>query len=102
MSDKLLGYGDPGCNNPSSAIPTPNIDRLAAQGIRFTDAHAGSSVCTPSRYALLTGRYAWRGRLKSGIVWEWGANRRGTGRPRVRELLRRGRSQLRALYVVRG
>ncbi|TVR57314.1 MAG: arylsulfatase [Spirochaetaceae bacterium] len=68
-----LGYGDPGCNNPSSAIPTPNIDRLAAEGIRFTNAHAGSSVCTPSRYAVLTGRYAWRGRLKNGIVWEWDA-----------------------------
>ena len=68
-----LGYGDPGCNNPASAIPTPNIDRLAAEGMRFTDAHAGSSVCTPSRYAILTGRYAWRGRLKHGIVWEWDA-----------------------------
>ncbi len=83
-----LGYGDPGCNNPSSAIPTPNIDRLAAEGMRFTDAHAGSSVCTPSRYALLTGRYAWRGRLKSGIVWEWDAPLIEEGRRTVASLLR--------------
>lgn len=66
-----MGYGDLGANNPESKIPTPNLDRLAAEGIRFTDAHAASSVCTPSRYALLTGRYAWRSRLKKGIVWEW-------------------------------
>ena len=66
-----MGYGDLGCNNPGSRIPTPNLDRLAKQGMRFTDAHAGSSVCTPSRYNILTGRYAWRSRLKQGIVWEW-------------------------------
>ncbi|MFW6292259.1 MAG: sulfatase family protein, partial [Spirochaetota bacterium] len=83
-----LGYGDPGCNNPSSAIPTPNIDRLAAEGMRFTDAHAGSSVCTPSRYAVLTGRYAWRGRLKSGIVWEWDAPLIEDDRSTVASLLR--------------
>ena len=55
-----LGYGDAGCYNPESRIPTPNLDRLAARGVRFTDAHAPSSVCTPSRYAVLTGRYCWR------------------------------------------
>lgn len=66
-----MGYGDMACNNPDSKIPTPNLDRLAAQGTRFTDAHAASSVCTPSRYSVLTGRYAWRSRLKRGIVWEW-------------------------------
>lgn len=68
-----MGYGDLGCNNPASKIPTPNLDRLAKQGMRFTDAHAGSSVCTPSRYNILTGRYCWRSRLKQGIVWEWDA-----------------------------
>jgi len=68
-----MGYGDMGCNNPESKIPTPNLDLLAAEGMRFTDAHAGSSVCTPSRYNILTGRYAWRSRLKRGIVWEWDA-----------------------------
>lgn len=55
-----MGIGDLGCYNPSSKIPTPNIDRLAARGIRFTDAHAPGSVCVPSRYGLLTGRYPFR------------------------------------------
>ncbi len=68
-----MGYGDAACNNADSKIPTPNLDRLAAQGVRFTDAHAGSSVCTPSRYNILTGRYCWRSRLKRGIVWDWDA-----------------------------
>ena len=55
-----MGYGDPACNNPDSKIPTPNIDKLARQGMRFTDGHSSSGICTPSRYALLTGRYHWR------------------------------------------
>ncbi len=55
-----MGYGDPQCYNPESLIPTPNIDRLAKQGIRFTDAHAPASICGPSRYGFLTGRYPWR------------------------------------------
>ncbi len=55
-----LGYGDPGCYNPDSKIPTPHLDRLAAEGVRFTDGHSSSGICTPSRYALLTGRYHWR------------------------------------------
>lgn len=55
-----MGYGDLGANNPDSKIPTPNLDRLAAQGMRFTDAHSSSGICTPSRYALLTGRFHWR------------------------------------------
>ena len=55
-----LGYGDPHCFNAESKIATPNIDRLAAQGTRFTDAHAAGAVCVPSRYALLTGRYPFR------------------------------------------
>ncbi|MEX0330052.1 MAG: arylsulfatase [Puniceicoccaceae bacterium] len=55
-----LGYGDLRCYNPESKIPTPNLDRLAAEGMRFTDGHSSSGVCTPSRYALLTGRYHWR------------------------------------------
>ena len=68
-----LGYGDVQCNNPTRGkIKTPNIDNLAAQGIRFTDAHSSSGVCSPSRYALLTGRYHWRTRLQSGIVGMWG------------------------------
>lgn len=69
-----LGYGDVQCYNPQRGkIATPHIDRLAAQGMRFTDAHSSSGVCSPSRYTLLTGRYHWRTRLQSGIVGMWGA-----------------------------
>jgi arylsulfatase A len=68
-----LGYGDIQCNNPERGkIPTPNIDRLAAQGMRFTDGHSSSGVCSPSRYTLLTGRYHWRTRLQNGIVGVFG------------------------------
>jgi arylsulfatase A-like enzyme len=67
-----LGYGDLGCYNGDSKIPTPHLDRLAGQGMRFTDAHAPASVCTPTRYALLTGRYCWRSRLKSNVLLPWG------------------------------
>ena len=64
-----LGYGDVQCNNPERGkILTPNIDKLASQGMRFTDGHSSSGVCSPSRYTLLTGRYHWRTRLQSGIV----------------------------------
>jgi arylsulfatase A-like enzyme len=63
-----LGYGDVGCYNPKSKIPTPNIDRLAREGMRFSDAHSPSAVCTPTRYALLTGRYAWRTRLQRNVL----------------------------------
>jgi arylsulfatase A len=67
-----LGYGDVACYNPTRGkIPTPNIDQLAAAGMRFTDAHSSSAVCSPTRYSLLTGRYHWRTRLQSGIVGLW-------------------------------
>lgn len=55
-----MGYGDPRCFNPQSKIPTPNIDRLAREGLRFTDAHAPGAVCHPSRYGLMTGAYPFR------------------------------------------
>ncbi|NCF86420.1 MAG: sulfatase-like hydrolase/transferase, partial [Verrucomicrobiaceae bacterium] len=55
-----LGYGDVGCYNPDSKIPTPNLDQLAKDGMRFTDAHSPSTVCTPTRYSILTGRMAFR------------------------------------------
>lgn len=55
-----LGYGDVGCYNAESKVPTPNMDRLAREGMRFTDAHSPSTVCTPSRYSLLTGKMAFR------------------------------------------
>jgi arylsulfatase A len=63
-----LGYGDVRCLNPQGKIPTPHIDRLAGQGMVFTDAHSSSAVCTPTRYGLLTGRYNWRSRLQSGVM----------------------------------
>jgi arylsulfatase A len=67
-----LGYGDVQCYNPERGkIPTPHIDSIAAAGMRFTDAHSSSGVCSPSRYTLLTGRYHWRTRLQSGIVGLW-------------------------------
>ncbi len=63
-----LGYGDPTCYSKDSKIPTPEMDKLAREGIRFTDAHTPSAVCTPTRYGLMTGRYCWRSRLKNGVL----------------------------------
>jgi arylsulfatase A-like enzyme len=63
-----FGYGDTSCYNPDSKIQTPFIDQLAAEGMRFTDAHTPSAVCTPTRYGILTGRYAWRTRLKYRVL----------------------------------
>lgn len=63
-----LGYGDLQCLNPQGKIPTPNFDRVAREGMIFTDAHSGSAVCTPTRYGVMTGRYAWRTKLQSGVL----------------------------------
>lgn len=63
-----LGYGDVRALNPDSKIAVPHLDRLAREGRIFTDAHSGSAVCTPTRYGILTGRYAWRSRLKQGVL----------------------------------
>jgi len=71
------GYGDASIYNPESKIPTPGIDRIAREGIRFTDAHSGSAVCTPTRYGLITGRYSWRSRLQSGVLTT-GGNKKPT------------------------
>jgi arylsulfatase A-like enzyme len=62
-----MGWGDLHANNPASRIPTPNLDRLAREGMRFTNAHTSAAKCAPSRYSILTGNYQWRGR------WKWGA-----------------------------
>jgi arylsulfatase A len=67
MADDM-GYGDVGCYNPQSKIRTRHMDALASQGMRFTDAHSPSAVCTPTRYGVLTGRYCWRTRLKRGVL----------------------------------
>jgi arylsulfatase A-like enzyme len=64
-----MGYGDVQAYNPDSRIPTPNLNRLAREGMRFTDAHSGSGVCSPTRYGVLTGRYSWRTWLKKGVLW---------------------------------
>ncbi len=63
-----LGVGDLKPFNDQSKIPTPSIDRLSAEGMRFSDAHSGSAVCTPTRYGILCGRYAWRTRLQNGVL----------------------------------
>jgi arylsulfatase A len=68
-----LGWGDMHANNPERGkIATPNMDQLAAEGMRFTDGHSSSGCCSPSRYTLLTGRYHWRTTLQGGIVAVWG------------------------------
>ncbi len=82
-----LGYGDPGCNNPDSKIPTPHLDQLAREGMRFTDAHSGSAVCTPTRYGVLTGRYCWRTRLKGHVLWGYSPPLLEPSRPTVASLL---------------
>ena len=61
------GFGDASCLNPDSKFKTPHLDRLAREGMTFTDAHCSDTVCTPSRYGLLTGRYSWRTTLKRGV-----------------------------------
>ncbi len=63
-----MGYGDVSCFNEHSKIKTPFIDKLASEGVMFTDAHTSSAVCTPTRYGILTGRYNWRSPLKKGVL----------------------------------
>ena len=66
-----MGYGDVGVYNVESRIPTPHMDLLAREGIRFTDMHSADSVCTPSRYGLLTGRYCWRTQLQRTVLFNY-------------------------------
>ena len=63
-----MGYGDVKYLNPEAQLQTPNLDKLAGEGMVFTDAHSGSAVCTPTRYGIITGRYAFRSRLKRGVL----------------------------------
>ncbi len=83
-----LGYGDVSIYNPEGKIATPNIDKLASQGMRFTDAHSPSSVCTPTRYALLTGRYPWRSRLPVGVLRGYSRTLIEVNRPTVASWLK--------------
>ncbi len=86
-----MGWGDATCNNPSSRISTPNIDRIAKEGVRFTNAHAPAAVCTPTRYGLLTGRYAWRTPMREGVLY-----------PFCPALIRKGRMTLASLLKQQG
>jgi arylsulfatase A-like enzyme len=83
-----LGYGDLRSYNPASKIATVEIDRLAAQGMRFTDAHSPSAVCTPTRYGLLTGRYAWRSKLKKSVLNGYSPLLIEPGRPTIASILK--------------
>lgn len=83
-----LGYGDVSSLNHQSKIKTKHIDQLAAEGIQFLDAHSNSSLCTPSRYGILTGRYAWRSSLQNGVLWSYDAPLIATGRLTVASLLK--------------
>jgi arylsulfatase A len=67
-----MGHGDISVMNPDSKIPTPHLDKLATTALRFDDGHSSSGICTPSRYALLTGNYHWR--RMHGIVNSFGAS----------------------------
>jgi arylsulfatase A len=84
-----LGWGDLRCYNSRSAIPTPNADALASQGMRFTDMHSGSAVCTPTRYGIMTGRYCWRTSLTKGVLWGYSPNLIEKGRLTVPALLKK-------------
>jgi arylsulfatase A-like enzyme len=82
-----MGYGDVGALNAESKIPTPNIDRLATEGMTFTDGHSPSAVCTPTRYGLLTGRYAWRTRLQKGVLGGYSPPLLELNRPTIASML---------------
>lgn len=83
-----LGYGDVGCYNPESKVPTPHLDRLAKEGMRFTDAHSPSTVCTPTRYSILTGRMAFRTGMGSVFTGVGGPCLIEEGRLTLPEMLR--------------
>lgn len=84
-----LGYGDVHCLAPeTSKIPTPHADKLASEGMTFTDAHSGSSVCSPTRYGLMTGRYSWRTWLQKGVVTGYAPSLIAKARPTVAGFLK--------------
>jgi len=83
-----LGYGDVKCLNPEGKIATPNMDRIAKEGVIFTDAHTPSSVCTPTRYGTLTGRYNWRTKLQKGVLGGLSPHLIDTDRMTVASLLK--------------
>ena len=82
------GFGDASCLNAEAKFETPHLDRLAREGLSFTDAHCSDTVCTPSRYGLLTGRYCWRTTLKRGVMGAEGKCLIDDGRMTLASLLR--------------
>ncbi len=84
-----LGYGDIRCCNEDGKIATPHIDRVAKEGMLFTDAHSNSAVCTPTRYGVLTGRYAWRTRMKKSVLGGYSPNLIDTSRETVASFLKK-------------
>jgi arylsulfatase A len=82
------GFGDVSALNPESKIPTPNIDRIADEGMIFSDGHSSSSVCTPTRYSILTGRYHWRTHLQKGVLGGFSEPLISSGRLTVASLLK--------------
>ncbi|MBX2870621.1 MAG: arylsulfatase [Saprospiraceae bacterium] len=82
------GYGDVSALNPDAKFQTPNIDRIAREGMIFTDGHSSDGVCTPSRYSLVTGRYSWRTSLKKGVLRADGPCLIEPGRMTIASLLR--------------
>ncbi len=92
-----MGYGDVQAINPTSTIPTPHLNQLAAQGMTFLDAHSPSGVCTPTRYGLLTGRYCWRTRLKKGVLGGYSKPLIETGRSTIASMLKNAGYQTAAI-----
>jgi len=88
MADDL-GVGDISPTNPQCKIKTPNLQKMASEGLTFTDAHTPSSVCTPTRYGLLTGRYNWRSRLARGVLSGVSSHLIPADRPTLGHLMRK-------------
>ena len=84
-----LGYGDVQCLNAQGKIPTPHINSIASSGLKFTDAHSTSAVCTPTRYSILTGRYAWRTRLKRSVLGPYDTPLIEEGRTTIASMLKK-------------
>ena len=83
-----MGYGDLHSLNPGSKIPTPNMDRLVGEGVHFTDVHSNSAVSTPTRYGIITGRYAFRTKLKNGVLWGYSPSLIDHGRGTIASFLK--------------
>jgi arylsulfatase A len=88
MADDM-GYGDTECYNPGSLVPTPHINRIAAEGVRFTDAHSGCALCTPTRYGIMTGRHHFRAQRKHALVMPYEGPAIEPDRLTIAEMLRR-------------